>query len=126
MNFEYLYTSIKTTFYNIYGDNIPIKFQNVLFNIHDLNQPHLDQEYSYTKIKIILEGVYQGIPTDSQLKIPLSNIRNDIWQHNDGTPPMDFLQSHKKQIHHTKNFITSMYWSKFHTQDLHTVEPATL
>ena len=84
MNPSNLNLNIKLAFYNHFGHNVPVKFQGVLSSIDHLILSSTNKDDSLTKVKVILEGLYQSVSELPDLKKQLVLVRNNVWRSNLG------------------------------------------
>ena len=117
MNPYNLNLNIKLAFYTHFGHNVPVKFQGVLSSIDHLILSGKDKDDSLTKVKVILEGLYQAVSENPDLKKQLVLVRNDVWRFNCGTPSQEFLQLYRKQISQTITSVNNLYWCAYNHND---------
>ncbi len=113
MNSNTLNLNIKLAFYTSYGNDMPIKYKGVLSSLDHLLQTNVNDNTMLTKVKVVLEGVYQSIETADDLKMSLKEIRNYLWQMDEGNPSAEFIQLYQKQIEETKNSINTLNWVSY-------------
>lgn len=113
MNSYTLSQSIKAVFTTYYDGVIPIKFQGVLSSIDHVISHNHDETQALSSLKVILEGVYQALPDNINLKNKLQFVRNEAWGNFAGLPTKDFIAMYDKQIKQTKNSVKNTYWASF-------------